>query len=78
MDDRTDRLYDLLPAIYRQRDAEQGYPLKALLRVIATQVNVVEDWSSIMGSAHGIIIHPENGLRMGGADPRSDGAAIGY
>ncbi len=43
MDDRTDRLYDLLPAIYRQRDAEQGYPLKALLRVIATQVNVVED-----------------------------------
>jgi len=43
MDDRSDRLYDLLPAIYRQRDAEQGYPLKALLRVIAQQVNVVED-----------------------------------
>ncbi len=42
------------------------------------QVNVVENWSSIMGSAHGIIIHPENGLRMGGSDPRSDGAAIGY
>jgi len=41
-------------------------------------VNVVEDWSSVMGSAHGIIIHPENGLRMGGSDPRSDGAAIGY
>ena len=42
------------------------------------QVNVVENWSSVMGSAHGIIIHPENGLRMGGSDPRSDGAAIGY
>ena len=25
------------------RDAEQGYPLQALLRVIAEQVNVVED-----------------------------------
>ncbi len=25
------------------RDADQGYPLKALLRVIAEQVNVVED-----------------------------------
>ncbi|MDP3040214.1 MAG: gamma-glutamyltransferase [Deltaproteobacteria bacterium] len=42
------------------------------------QVNEVENWSQVMGSAHGIIIHPENGLRMGGSDPRSDGAAIGY
>ena len=38
-----DRLYDLLPAVYRQRDADQGYPLQALLRVVAEQVNVVED-----------------------------------
>ena len=43
MDDRADRLYDLLPVIYRQREAEQGYPLRALLRVIAEQVNEVED-----------------------------------
>lgn len=42
-DPRVDRLYNLLPAIYRIRDAEQKYPLKALLRVIAEQVNVVED-----------------------------------
>jgi hypothetical protein len=41
--DRLDRLYDLLPAIYRLADADQGYPLKAWLRVIAEQVNVVED-----------------------------------
>ena len=40
---RTDRLYDLLPAIYRMRDAEHGYPLKALLSVISEQVNLVED-----------------------------------
>ncbi len=40
---RVDRLYALLPAIHRMRDADQGYPLKALLRVIAEQVNVVED-----------------------------------
>src|SRR6266852_5403659 len=38
-----DRLYELLPSVYRQRDAEQGYPLQALLRVITEQVNVVED-----------------------------------
>jgi hypothetical protein len=38
-----DRLYELLPAVYRLRDTEQGYPLRALLQVIAEQVNVVED-----------------------------------
>ncbi|GAB6266020.1 MAG: hypothetical protein STSR0001_14660 [Methanothrix sp.] len=37
-----DRLYDLLPVIYRQKDAEKGYPLRALLQVIAEQVNLVE------------------------------------
>ena len=41
--DRLDRLYQLLPAFHRARDAEQGRPLQALLRVIAEQVNVVED-----------------------------------
>jgi hypothetical protein len=38
-----DRLYNLLPVVYRQRDAEQGYPLQQLLRVIAEQVNIVEN-----------------------------------
>ena len=42
-DARIDRLNQLLPVIYRMRDAEQGYPLQALLRVIAEQVNVVEN-----------------------------------
>lgn len=40
---KKDRLYELLPAIYRQRDAEQGRPLRALLRIITEQVNIVED-----------------------------------
>ena len=40
--DRIDRLYDLLPAVYRQRDVAQGYPLRGLLRVIAEQVNITE------------------------------------
>ncbi|CAG0930503.1 hypothetical protein TFLX_01790 [Thermoflexales bacterium] len=42
MNPNPDRLYELLPVIYRQRDAEQGYPLRALLQVIAEQVDVVE------------------------------------
>jgi hypothetical protein len=38
-----DRLYELLPAIYRQRDEENGQPLRALLQVIGEQVAVVEN-----------------------------------
>lgn len=36
-------IYELLPAVYRIRDAEEGEPLKALLRVIADQVAVIEE-----------------------------------
>lgn len=38
-----DRLYELLPVVHRMRDAEHDYPLRALLRVINEQVNVVEE-----------------------------------
>ncbi len=37
-----DRLYELLPAVHRLRDADRGYPLRALLQVIAEQVGVVD------------------------------------
>lgn len=43
MSPSPDRLYELLPAIHRVRDAERGYPLRALLRVIGEQVDVIED-----------------------------------
>jgi hypothetical protein len=39
----TERLYALLPAIYRQRDADVGLPLRALLDVVAEQAGIVED-----------------------------------
>ncbi len=39
----SDRLYELLPAVYRLRDADQGNTLKAFLDVIAEQVGLVED-----------------------------------
>lgn len=42
-DPRLDRLYRLLPAIHRIRDAEQGHVLRALLRIIDEQVNAIED-----------------------------------
>ncbi|MEP6899144.1 MAG: hypothetical protein ABI870_11485, partial [Rhodanobacter sp.] len=42
MSAQPDRLYDLLPVIYRMRDAEQGYPLRDLLRVFSSQASVLE------------------------------------
>ncbi|MEO8809411.1 MAG: hypothetical protein ABI386_04105 [Rhodanobacter sp.] len=39
---QPDRLYDLLPVVYRMRDADQGYPLRDFLRVLASQANVLE------------------------------------
>lgn len=38
----SDRLYALLPYIYRQRDGERGGPLRTFLRVIEEQVAVLE------------------------------------
>ncbi len=43
MKEKTDRLYELLPVVYRQRDIELGQPLRALLTVISEQVNIVEE-----------------------------------
>ena len=59
---------------------EGRFPASAIagLRKRGHQIQVVENWSPVMGNASGILIDPDNGLRLGGADPRSDGAAIGY
>ena len=35
-------LYELLPAVYRERDAELGKPLEALLRIVQGQADLVE------------------------------------
>jgi hypothetical protein len=43
MSQSSDRLYNLIPVIDRQRDEAQGSPLKAILQIITEQVNLVED-----------------------------------
>lgn len=40
---RGERLYQRLPEIYRRRDREQGEPLRALLALAESQLEVVED-----------------------------------
>src|SRR5882724_3885186 len=39
---QQDGLYELLPAIYRERDAGLGEPLRALLQIIQEQATLVE------------------------------------
>ena len=41
-------------------------------------VQMVTDWNDNMGHAHGIRVDREQGFHEGGADPRGDGAALGY
>jgi hypothetical protein len=36
-----DRLYQLLPAVYRERDEAEGFPLRALLRLVSGQADLV-------------------------------------
>ena len=43
MSSSAETLYQRLPAIHRVRDAEQGYPLRELLSVIAEQVAAMEE-----------------------------------
>jgi hypothetical protein len=37
----ADDLYELLPSVYRVRDAERGYPLKAMVGVLAGQADAI-------------------------------------
>jgi hypothetical protein len=39
----VDRLYDLLPAVHRDRDEREGGPLRALLAVMAEQAIILEE-----------------------------------
>lgn len=39
----AERLYELLPAVYRVRDAEQGEPLRALMALFARELEAIEE-----------------------------------
>ena len=63
-----DRVVDVegrIPAAVREGLGARGH-----------QVNVIEDWSWIVGGGQGIRRDPESGALQGGADPRRDGYAL--
>ena len=66
--------------VYRDRlvDAEAriAEDVRAGLAERGHQVNVLDDWSWVVGGGQGIRRDPESGALMAGADPRRDGYAL--
>jgi gamma-glutamyltranspeptidase/glutathione hydrolase len=66
--------------VYRDRliDAEARIAGGTLdgLRARGHQVNVLDDWSWVVGGGQGVMRDPESGALMAGADPRRDGYAL--
>jgi gamma-glutamyltranspeptidase/glutathione hydrolase len=59
---------------------ESRFPA-ATLAELERRGHLLDRWGPFnerAGHAHGILIDPVSGVRSGGSDPRSDGAAIGY
>ena len=42
------------------------------------QLDLLGDYSPTVGGGQGIMVDPESGAFMGGADPRRDGYALGW
>ena len=66
--------------VYRDRlvDAESRVPeaTRAELGRRGHQINVIDDWSWVVGGGQGIARDGESGALMAGADPRRDGYAL--
>jgi gamma-glutamyltranspeptidase/glutathione hydrolase len=61
------KLEGRIPADVVQEMIKRGHPVK-----------VLPDYSATMGHAGAILIDPTTNVKFGGADPRGDGAAVGY
>jgi gamma-glutamyltranspeptidase/glutathione hydrolase len=61
-------------------DVEARIPADVLdgLRARGHEPRVLDAWTAQVGGGHGVAIDPHSGLLTGGADPRRDGAAIGW
>jgi gamma-glutamyltranspeptidase/glutathione hydrolase len=66
--------------VYRDRlvdvEGRVAPETRAALAARGHQVNVLEDWSWVVGGGQGIWRDPESGALQGGADPRRDGYAL--
>jgi gamma-glutamyltranspeptidase/glutathione hydrolase len=59
-------------------EARIGQACIAGLRARGHDVDVCADWDESMGHAGAIVVDRKEGVLIGGADPRSDGSALGF
>lgn len=52
--------------------------VRAELTARGHEIQLLDDWSPVVGGGQGIMIDPDSGVYCGGADPRRDGYAIGW
>ena len=59
---------------------EGRFPLETVeaLRQLGHQVQVGDNWQTVMGYAQGIIFDQDTGVMQGGSDPRAEGIAAGW
>jgi gamma-glutamyltranspeptidase/glutathione hydrolase len=59
---------------------EDRFPVETLAALAALGHPIVKvgPWESVMGHASGIVVDADSGVLHGGADPRSEGAAVGW
>jgi gamma-glutamyltranspeptidase / glutathione hydrolase len=72
----------------RDAAAQEGTPIEvearlpdettAALTKLGYTVKPMKEFDLYFGGAQGIVIDPKTGKRIGGADPRRDGAVVGY
>ncbi len=48
------------------------------LKALGHELNVIPEWSALVGGGQGIVVDPDTGALGGGADPRRDGYAMGW
>lgn len=61
-------------------DVEGRLPAETLagLRALGHDLRELDPFTNAVGGGHGVAIDPNSGLMTGGADPRRDGASIGW
>jgi gamma-glutamyltranspeptidase/glutathione hydrolase len=59
-------------------EAGLGDPVIAQLRALGHPVEVAPHWSELLGHAQAVAVDRQRGILLGGADPRGDGAAVGF
>ena len=72
------RLKTLAQGVELDAESRIAAGVRAELEEMGHTFNLLGDWSAGVGGGQGIMVDPDTGSFMGGADPRRDGYALGW